>query len=150
MYSCQQQTRKTFIVTIMKCCQKCPYWDSRNKVCEPAAVNVKIIVLYFILQSKTSSDTKKYRTILGMMVVFIVFITFWTPLSIAGFADFNGRLPADYFVAAWSFAMLNSCLNTFVYAWLNQKFRRAYKLLLSRKWRQLQTDSLNNVSFSTA
>ena len=84
-----------------------------------------------------------YRTIVSMMVVFIVTITCWTPLSIAGFADFNGRLPANFFAAAWSFAMLNSCLNTFVYALLNQNFRAAYKLLLFRKWRQLRTDNLN-------
>ena len=77
------------------------------------------------------------------MVVFIAFIACWTPLSTAGFEDFNGRLPANLCVAAMSFGMLNSCLNTFVYALLNQKCRVSYTLLLFRKWRQLRSDHLN-------
>ena len=101
-------------------------------------------IKFYLLQAiRTARETKIYRTIASMMVVFIAFIACWTPLSTAGFEDFNGRLPANLCVAAMSFGMLNSCLNTFVYALLNQKCRVSYTLLLFRKWRQLRSDHLN-------
>ena len=81
-----------------------------------------------------------FRTILGMLMVFIVFLICWSPLVVGYVIDYYGRWPADAYVTMIGIAWLNSGLNTLLYAWLNSNFREAYKLLLTCKWGQLRND----------
>ena len=84
-----------------------------------------------------------FRTILGMLMVFIVFLICWSPLVVGYVIDYYGRWPADAYVTMIGIAWLNSGLNTLLYAWLNSNFREAYKLLLTCKWGQLRNDWIN-------
>nr|XP_054761573.1 melatonin receptor type 1B-B-like [Lytechinus pictus] len=70
------------------------------------------------------------RLMITVFIIFIVFLTCWTPYVIIVLADVNNVYPRELYVGAVILAHLNSSMNSILYGITNRRFRAAYKRLL--------------------
>nr|XP_004575239.2 C-X-C chemokine receptor type 2 [Maylandia zebra] len=91
---------------------------------------------------------QKHRAMRVIITVVIAFLLCWTPYQITIMVDILLRANVVQFncamrksvstavVATHCLALLHSCINPFLYAFVGEKFRKKMKLLLHRKLRQ--------------
>ncbi|CAI5689480.1 unnamed protein product [Oreochromis niloticus] len=91
---------------------------------------------------------QKHRAMRVIITVVIAFLLCWTPYQITIMVDILLRADLVKFdcavrrsvstavVATHCLALLHSCINPFLYAFVGEKFRKKMKLLLHRKLRQ--------------
>ncbi|KFO37444.1 melatonin-related receptor [Fukomys damarensis] len=72
------------------------------------------------------------RNFLTMFVIFLLFAVCWGPINMltvlvaVGPKEMASKIPNWLYLAAYSIAFFNSCLNAVVYGLLNENFRREY------------------------
>ena len=66
------------------------------------------------------------RLTLTLFIIFVVFVSCWSPYAIAVTADINNTFPENVHLYVLLLAHMNSSLNWLVYGATNREFRRGY------------------------
>ncbi|XP_030845478.1 melatonin receptor type 1B-B-like [Strongylocentrotus purpuratus] len=92
------------------------------------------------------------RLMITVFIIFIVFLTCWTPYVIIVLTDVNNVYPKELYVGAVIMAHLNSSLNSILYGITNRRFREGYKrlLLIRRCGCGISVNNTNNSTTESA
>lgn len=96
---------------------------------------------------------RKKRTNRMLMAMVGVFGVSWLPLSVANilndYIEFNNEAFLIPFFMAHCLAMSSTCYNPFLYAWLNENFRKEFKQVLPCIWRSGYNDMVYRGGYRT-
>ncbi|XP_041475392.1 G-protein coupled receptor moody-like [Lytechinus variegatus] len=67
-----------------------------------------------------------------LLMLYGLFLFCWVPYTSVLLADKNGTVPKEAHRATNFLLWMNACLNPFLYAWMIQNYRQAYKRILSK------------------
>ncbi|XP_071476522.1 melatonin receptor type 1B-B-like [Diadema antillarum] len=70
------------------------------------------------------------RLMVTVFIIFLVFLTCWTPYAVVVLTDVHNVYPKELYVGAVILAHLNSSLNSILYGISNRRYRHGYKKLL--------------------
>lgn len=94
---------------------------------------------------KEEADRERKKRTNRMLIAMVgVFGISWLPLSVVNivtdYVDFDNDLFMMPFFMAHCLAMSSTCYNPFLYAWLNENFRKEFKQVLPCIWRSGYND----------
>lgn len=90
-------------------------------------------------ESKPIRSAQQHRIIANLCVVFGVFLGCWMPMVSIYVIDYHAKAPVWLYRIFFILATSNSCVNIFIYAGMNRAFRKTYVLILTGKWRQINS-----------
>jgi len=81
-------------------------------------------------------NRRQYKQAVMLVVIFIVIVACWLPISVSFIMDKENRLPSLVYVVFVMLAWANSTVNVFIYAGMNLQFRKAYHRMLVQPFKR--------------
>ncbi|XP_059106029.1 melatonin-related receptor [Peromyscus eremicus] len=93
---------------------------------------IKVLAAHDPAGQNPDNQFAEVRNFLTMFVIFLLFAVCWCPINVLTVLvavspkDMAGKIPNWLYLAAYSIAYFNSCLNAVIYGILNESFRQEY------------------------
>jgi hypothetical protein len=84
--------------------------------------------------AEKAKGQKEQKRIIGLIAIFVIFVSCWMPLMVTYIIDYKQQLPSTVYVLFMTAAYINSSVNFYLYAVTNLQLRYVFKCILTCKF----------------